>query len=85
MLEGLKIEVFSMGGGIWLAETYLDEITYAVVSSEAPEYLTIYESYPDDERYLPDDMIVAKHKDELHNFRLGLYRKLLNKLNEKTL
>lgn len=85
MLEGLKIEVFSMGGGIWLAETYLDEITYAVVSSEAPEYLTIYESYEEDERYLPDDMIVAKHKDELHNFRLGLYHKLLSALEEKML
>ena len=85
MLEGLKIEVFYTGGGIWLAETYLDEITYAVVTSDAPEYLAISESDPDDERYLPDDMIVAKHKDELHNFRLGLYRKLLNKLNETML
>lgn len=80
MLEGLKIETFSMGGGIWLAETYIDEITYAVVSSDAPEYLVIYESYPEDDRYLPEDMIASKHKDELFGYRAGLYRKLLNEL-----
>lgn len=82
MLENLKIETFSMGEGIWLAETYIDEITYAVVSSEAPEYLVIYESYPDDERYLPDDMIVSKRGDELFGYRAGLYRKLLNELKK---
>lgn len=37
------IEAFYTSGGIWIAQTYLDEhnMTYAVVSSEAPEYLTI--------------------------------------------
>lgn len=82
MLEGLKIETFSMGGGIWLAETYIDEITYAVVSSDAPEYLVIYESYPEDERYLPEDMVASKHKDELFGYRAGLYRKLLKELKK---
>ena len=82
MLEGLKIETFSMGGGIWLAETYIDEITYAVVSSDAPEYLVIYESYPEDERYLPEDMVASKHKDELFGYRAGLYRKLLAELKK---
>lgn len=82
MLEGLKFETYSMGGGIWLAETYIDEITYAVVSSDAPEFLVIYESYPEDDRYLPEDMIVSKHKDELFGYRAGLYRKLLNELKK---
>ena len=82
MLEGLKIETFSMGGGIWLAETYIDEITYAVVSSEAPEYLVIYESYPEDDRYLPEDMIASKHRDELFGYRAGLYRMLLKELKK---
>lgn len=80
MLEGLKIEVFYTGGGIWLAETYIDEITYAVVNSEHPEFLSIYESYEDDEKYLPDDMIVSKHRDELFGYRAGLYRKLVDEL-----
>lgn len=82
MLEGLKIETYSMGGGIWLAETYIDEITYAVVSSDAPEYLVIYESYPEDDQYLPEDMVASKHKDELFGYRAGLYRKLLNELKK---
>ena len=82
MLEGLKIETYSMGGGIWLAETYIDEITYAIVSSEAPEYLVIYESYLEDDRYLPEDMIVSKHRDELFGYRAGIYRKLLNELKK---
>lgn len=78
------LEVFYTGGGIWLAETYIDEITYAVVSSDAPEFLTIYESYPDDEKYLPDDMIVSKHKDELFGYRAELYRKLVNELKRRS-
>lgn len=82
MLEGLKIETYSMGGGIWLAETYIDEITYAVVSSDAPEFLVIYESYPEDDRYLPEDMVASKHKDELFGYRAGLYRKLLKELKK---
>lgn len=78
------MEVFYTGGGIWLAETYIDEITYAVVSSDAPEFLVIYESYPDDEKYLPDDMIVSKHKDELFGYRAELYSKLVNELKRRS-
>lgn len=76
------LEVFYTGGGVWLAEYHFDEITYGVVSSEAPEYLTIYESYEDGDKYLPEDMIASKHKDELNDFRLEIYNKMLDELKK---
>lgn len=76
------MEVFYTGGGIWLVEYYFDEITYGVISSEAPEYLTIYESGEDEDKYLPENMIASKHKDELNGFRLELYNKMLDELKK---
>lgn len=83
MLENLKIEVFYNDEGVLLAEYHFDEITYAVIRSDDLEYFTIYESYEDGEKYLPEDLLAHKHRDELYGFRRGLYRKMLKKLNEE--
>lgn len=45
-----NIEIFYTGGGITLAETDLNENEYAVVSSDSPNYLTIYNRDDDNEK-----------------------------------
>ena len=75
-----SIEVFYTGGGITLAEADIDKTRYAVVSSEAPEFLTIY-TYADGEKtYLPDDMIVSTPEVEIAPELKTLYTKMLDKL-----
>ena len=37
-----KFELFYTGGGITIAEADIDSARYAVVSSEAPDFLTVY-------------------------------------------
>lgn len=76
------MEVFYTGGGIWLAEYHFDEIVYGVVSSEAPEYFTIYESGEDDEKYLAEDMVESKHKSELDSLQIIVYERLLKELKK---
>lgn len=74
------IEAFYTGGGIWIAQTYLDEhnMTYAVVSSEAPEYLTIYRE--NDEKYLPEDMISSMLGENMGIEYRILHDRMLSKL-----
>lgn len=75
-----KIEVFYTGGGITLAEADIDKNRYAVVSSEAPDFLTIY-TYSDGEKsYLPDDMIISTPEKEISPEYKTLYTKMLDKL-----
>lgn len=76
----MKIEAFYTGGGIWLAQTYLDEenMTYAVVSSEAPGYLTIY--HENDEKYLPEDMVLSALAENLGLDYQILHNRMLSKL-----
>lgn len=75
-----KIEVFYTGGGITIAEADVNTKHYAVVSSEAPEFLTVY-AYADEEKtYLPDDMISSYRKEELTPDLLPLYAEMLEKL-----
>lgn len=76
------IEIFYTGGGITLAETDLNKKEYAVVSSDAPEYLTIYNRDEDNEKtYLPDDMKVSLSKEKLTSNFKPLYMKMIEKLN----
>ena len=78
-----KIEVFYTGGGITIAEADINTNQYAVVSTEAPEFFTIY-AYADEEKtYLPDDMIASHRKDELAPNLLQLYSEMLNKLKSE--
>lgn len=76
----MMIEAFYTGGGIWIAQTYLDEdeMTYAVVSSEAPEYLTIYRE--NDEKYLPEDMILSMCAENMELEYRIFHDRMLSKL-----
>lgn len=75
-----KIEVFYTGGGITLAEAEMDNNRYAVVSSEAPDFLAIYKHVDGEEPYLPEDMILSAHEGELAPEHKALYVKMLEKL-----
>ena len=59
-----NIEVFYTGGGITLAEAPIDRERYAVVSSEAPEFLAVYKK-TEDEPHLPEDMLLSAKHDNL--------------------
>lgn len=77
-----NIEIFYTGGGITLAETDLQDNKYAVVSSDSPNYLTIYNRDEDNEKtYLPDDMIVSTPKENLTSNLKPLYMTMVEKLN----
>lgn len=76
-----NIEVFYTGGGITLAEVDIDVNRYAVVSSEAPEYLTIYTLDDDGEKtYRPEDMVASTPVKEIAPDFKNLYMKMLEKL-----
>lgn len=78
-----KIETFYTGGGITIAEADVDVGHYAVVSSEAPEFLSVY-AYSDGEKtYLPDDMVSSASKEDLPAELNALYRKMLDKLHNQ--
>lgn len=72
------IEAFYTGGGIWIAQTYIDEMSYAVVSSEAPEYLTIY--LENDEKYLPEDMVLSMKAENMSLEYRVLHDRMLSKI-----
>ena len=75
-----KIEVFYTGGGITLAEADVDADHYAVVSTEAPEFLSIYSLDDGEKTYLLDDMVASTHRDELPPDLKILYSEMLSKL-----
>lgn len=72
------IEAFYTGGGIWIAQTYIDEMTYVVVSSEAPEYLTMYRE--NDEKYLPEDMVLSMKAENMSLEYRVLHDRMLSKI-----
>lgn len=74
-----KIEVFYTGGGITLAEADIDKTRYAVVSSDAPDFLAVY-THAEDEKYLPEDMVLSASKDDIPNEYQALYTEMLQKL-----
>ena len=74
-----KIEVFYTGGGITLAEVDIDATHYAVVSSDAPDFFAIY-THREDEKYLPEDMLVSSSKEEIAPEHQALYTEMLEKL-----
>lgn len=74
-----KIEVFYTGGGITLAEAYIDKTLYAVVSSDAPDFLAIY-THAEDEKYLPEDMLVCSSIEEIPTEYQALYTEMRDKL-----
>ena len=76
----VKIETFYTGGGITLAEANLNKKQYAVVSSDAPDFMAVYLYSNGETTYLPEDMIESKHKDELSPELKPIYAKMLNSL-----
>lgn len=74
-----NIEVYSAGGGVTLAEVDITPDTYATVSTDAPEFLTIYKKV-DDEPHMPEDMLLsAEHGDlapELQELHGAMMKKL---------
>lgn len=76
-----KIEVFYTGGGITLAEVDLDANHYAVVSSDAPEFLGVYTLDDDGEKtYLPENMVASPHEKEIPPDLKAIYTKMVEKL-----
>lgn len=75
-----KIEVFYTGGGITLAEVDVDADHYAVVSTEAPQFLSLYKYDDGEKTYLPDDMVTSAQHDDLAPELKALYTKMLDKL-----
>lgn len=77
----MKIEVFSTGGGIWLAEVTLAQ-TYGVVSSECPDVLTVYHK-ADTEKYLPENMLFSLKAKDLPPSNKAIYEEMRQALEAK--
>ena len=73
-----KIEVFYTGGGITIAEVDIDATHYAVVSSEAPEFFSIYTNVDGEKNHL--HMVSSNSEEELAPEYKALYEKMLDKL-----
>lgn len=70
----LHIEAFYTGGGIWIAEADLDNEHYAAVSSEYPDCFSIYKKVDnEDEKYLPEDMVLSERYDMLDPTHRAVY------------
>jgi hypothetical protein len=75
----MKIEVFYTGGGITLAEADLGE-RYAVVSTECPECIAIYNKVEGEEPYMPEDMVASLSEEEMDEETKALYLEMLGAL-----
>ena len=74
-----KIDVFSTGGGITLAEADVSSDQYAVVSTEAPEFMSVYKR-ADNEAYLPEDMLMSVTEADMTDELKPLYKEMLKAL-----
>lgn len=77
-----KIELHYTGGGVTLAEAEVNPDQYAVVSSEAPEFLTMYKRTDNEPSYLPEDMVASLTVQEMNEESKKLYKEMLNKLKQ---
>ena len=75
-----KIEKVYTGGGITLAEAELEGGRYAVVSTECPELIAVYNRTEENEPYLPEDMVGAYTEKEMDNDLRALYNKMMEML-----
>lgn len=79
-----QTEVFYTGGGITLCEAVITEEFFALVGTDAPDIFSIYRQVDEDEeRYLPEDMVLSKHKDELDEDQKALYNEMIKALKTK--
>ena len=78
----MNIDKFYTGGGIWLAESILNEAgDYAVVSSECPEILSLYHKAK--EKYMPEDMYFSEHYSKLEADLSSLHLEMVLELREE--
>ena len=77
----MRIEAFYTGGGVTLVEAPIDRERYAVVSSEAPEFLAVYKRADGAEPYLPEDMMLSAKREDLPHELQALHVEMLKKLN----
>lgn len=77
-----KVEVYSAGGGITIAEVYIDPTHYAVVSTDAPGVLSIYNALDADVPFLPEDMVYSENVAEMDDEKKALHAELLAALNK---
>lgn len=75
-----KIETFYTGGGITIAEADIDQTHYAVVSSDAPDFLSVYACQDGERDYLPEAMVFSSHREEITPELKPLYSQMLDKL-----
>lgn len=76
----MRIETFYTGGGITLAEAELQGGRYAVVSTECPECIAVYNRVEDEEPYMPEDMVGAYTEETMDEELKKLYHEMLDKL-----
>ena len=74
-----QIEVIYTGGGITIVEANIGGGQYAVVSTEAIEFLTIY-NRTSEEPYLPEDMVASITADEMTDDQKALYYNMIEHL-----
>ena len=75
----MKIEVSYTGGGITLAEADLGA-QYAVVGTDYPNCITIYNRVEDEEPYMPEDMVASYTEEEMDEETRALYLEMLGAL-----
>lgn len=77
-----KIETFYTGGGITLAEVDLSPDQYAVVSTEAPDFMAVYRYDDGEKTYLPEDMVASTQHHDLAPELKAIYKEMLEKLKK---
>lgn len=77
----MRIETYYTGGGITIAELDIDNGKYAVVSTEAPDFMSIYKLDNGEKTYLPEDMVTSSKRDDLAPELKDLHDKMVEKLN----
>lgn len=75
----MKIEVFYTGGGITLAEADLGA-QYAVVGTDYPNCISIYNRVEGEEPYMPEDMVASYTEEEMDEETRALYLEMLGAL-----
>ena len=80
----MNIETFYTGGGIWISQYDAGDGYYAVVRSDAPEFLGIYrKTEEEDELYLPENMVSSKAYNELSSVQKEIHEILRKELEKK--
>lgn len=75
-----NIKTYYTGGNITIAESSLTGNQYAVVSSDALDFLTIYAYSEGETTYLPEDMISSIHKIEMPSKMKPMYNAMVKEL-----